>query len=176
MLDQAETYAEARNCLAHTYGLQTSPAFAEELLDFAELLIKQAASTAAQLMTRTVRTVPHDAPLAQVRALVVRDGFGRLPVVGRSGRILGLLTERDLVVAQHEADHGGAPVSTRTAADLLPADALERVAFVAPGDPRDIVVERLRRPGVVACLVTHSGVPDQRLLGIITHADLLYRM
>jgi hypothetical protein len=34
LLDRCETYAQVRNCLAHSYGLQTSAALAAEVVDF----------------------------------------------------------------------------------------------------------------------------------------------
>jgi CBS domain-containing protein len=176
LLDRVEIYTEARNCLAHTYGLQTSPAFAAELLDFAALLIKGAALAAGQLMTRELRTVRLDAPMLQVRDTIINEGFGRLPVVDAAGRIAGLLTERDVMVAQALAERGGRPLVQLTVADALPPDAADRLVVTSPEASRDDVVELLRRQGVVACLVTPTGAADERPVGIITHADLLYRM
>jgi CBS domain-containing protein len=176
LLDRVELYTEARNCLAHTYGLQTSPAFAEELLDFAALLLKGSALTAGQLMTRDVRAVLAADPLARVRDIIVHQGYGRLPVLDSAGRLAGLLMERDVMVAQALAERTGGSLAHTTVRDALPPDALDRVVLVPPDAPRDDVVELLRRQGVVACLVTPTGASDERPVGIITHADLLYRM
>lgn len=176
LLARVEVYTEARNCLAHTYGLQTTPAFAAELLDFAALLLKGEAQTAAQLMTRDVRTVMADETLDRVRALVVTEGYGRLPVLNRRGLLEGLLTERDVMVAQFQAERAGRSLAEVRAAEVLPPDALDRVVIAGPDATRDDVIELLRRFGVVACLVTPSGAADERPVGIITHADLLYRM
>jgi len=44
------------------------------------------------------------------------------------------------------------------------------------GAHREEIAEILRRPSVVACLVTPGGAADAAPAGIITHADLLYRM
>ncbi|MFO7167997.1 MAG: CBS domain-containing protein [Chloroflexota bacterium] len=173
LLDRVEIYTEARNCLAHTYGLQTTPAFADELLDFAAALMKKSALTAGQLMTRDVRTVNAHDPLSSARDLIVEEGHGRLPVIADE-ELVGLLTERDVVIAQ--AEHSPEAFNGITVFQALPADAMDRVALVTPDTDRDTVVKLLRRPGVVACLVTTTGTPDERLLGIITHADLLYRM
>jgi predicted transcriptional regulator len=175
MLDRLQGYTEARNCLAHTYGLQVSPALAEELLDFAERLLKGGGSTAADLMTRDVRTVASDERLIGVRDLMLASGYGRLPVLS-AGAIAGLLTERDVVAAQALAERSGERFSALTVADALADAAAERFVVVSPDTPRDAVAEWLRRPGVVACLVTPSGAAIQAPVGIITHADLLYRM
>lgn len=176
LLARVEVYTEARNCLAHTYGVQTTPAFADELLDFAGLLLKGSALSAGQLMTPGVRSVAAGEPMDHVRNLVLNEGYGRLPVLDADGQIVGLLTERDVMVAQFGAERSGTPLAALTAADALPPDALDRVVIAPPDALRDDVVELLRRHGVVACLVTPTGASDERPVGIITHADLLYRM
>jgi CBS domain-containing protein len=173
LLDRAEGYTQLRNCLAHTFGLQVSPALAEELVDFIELLLKQDATVAADLMTRNVRVIQADAALTEARDLMVRGGYGRLPVIDK-GEVVGLLTERDIVVAGNSASHAG--LANGTVADALEKDALDRLAFVLSDAVRDQIIDTLRDPKVAACLVTSTGSPQGRVLGIITHADLLYRM
>jgi CBS domain-containing protein len=176
LLDQADSYTQVRNCLAHTYGLQVSPPLAAELLDFVELLLKRGAVTAGQLMTRDVRVVAATERLARARDLMLRGGYGRLPVLRDGDGLVGLLTERDVVIAQAQAERAGRTIDALVVADALPDDAAERVVLAAPDLGRDEVVELLRRPGVVACLVTPGGAANERPIGIITAADLLYRM
>jgi CBS domain-containing protein len=175
MLDRLEGYTQVRNCLAHTYGLQVSPSLAEELVDFAERLLKQGAATAAELMTRDVQTVTAGEPLPRVRDLMLSRGYGRLPVL-LGGAIAGVLTERDIVAAQALAERAGQPFSALTVADALADDPAERFVVVAPGATRETVAELLRRPNIAACLVTPHGTAAETPAGIITHADLLYRM
>jgi CBS domain-containing protein len=170
-LDQADAYTQVRNCLAHTYGLQVSPALAAELLDFAEQLIGGDAVTAAQLMTRDVRTVAATERLARARDLMVRGGYGRLPVLRDGDGIVGLLSERDVMIAQVQAERAGSSLDALLVADALPDDAADRVAIAPPDATRDEIVELLRRPGVLACLVTPGGRRDERPLGIVTAAD-----
>jgi predicted transcriptional regulator len=174
VLDQIDIYTQVRNCLAHSYGLQTSPDLAAELLEFLEQLLHLHAATAAQLMTCTVRVVQASDSLLRVRDLILRDGYGRLPVIGDQG-ILGLLIELDVVVAQAQAEQSGQSLRALTVADALPEGASERLRAVAPGATRDEVLEHLRRPGVIACVVTQHGSLSEAPQGIITHADLLYR-
>ncbi len=176
VLDQADGYTQVRNCLAHTYGLQVSPALAAELLDFVGLLLKQGGVTAEQLMTRDVRVVAATERLARARDLMLSGGYGRLPVLRDNDGIVGLLTERDVVIAQAQAERADRALGALSVADALPADAAERIAFASPQAARDTIVELMRRPGVVACLVTPDGSAAVRPIGIITAADLLYRM
>lgn len=174
VLDQIDIYTQVRNCLAHSYGLQTSPDLAAELLEFLERLMHLHAATAEQLMTHGVRVVQATDSLVRVRDLMLRDGYGRLPVM-QDSRLIGLVIELDLVLAQAQAERGGQPWRDLTVADALPDDAAERLVSVAPQASRDDVLALLGRRGVVACLVTPLGSLDEAPVGIITHADLLYR-
>ena len=175
LLDQADGYTQVRNALAHTYGLQTSPGLAAELIEFLELLLKNEAVTISDLMTHQVKLIGADEPLTRARDLMVRGGYGRLPVVGQNNGVHGLLVERDIVLALTQTENNGG-ISGLSVGDVLPQNALERVVCLAPNAPREAVADALREPGVIACLVTPNGTPNQRPIGIITHADLLYRM
>jgi CBS domain-containing protein len=175
-LDRAEGYTQARNCLAHTYGLQPTPALAAEVLDFVAELLKQGAVTAGEVMTRDVRTVGAGEPLAKARDLMLREGYGRLPVLRDGGGIVGLLTERDVVLAQSLAERTGRTLAGLTVGEALPEDAVERLALAAPEASLEEVTALLRRTGVVACLVTPHGRREERPVGIITHADLLFQL
>jgi len=78
--------------------------------------------------------------------------------------------------AQALAERAGRPLGALTVAEALPTDAAERTALVSPDTSREAVADLLRRPGVIACLVRAMGKSNEPPIGIITHADLLYRM
>jgi CBS domain-containing protein len=166
VLQRIEAYTDARNALAHTYGLMTTPAFAAELVGFAGDLLRQQASGVEQVMTQQVRTVHHSEPAAAVRDLMLSEGYGRLPVLDDAKRCIGLLVERDLIL----------PLADGTlVADVLPAHTLDRIAFVAPGASLSALRERLAPEHIFAGIVTAGGTPTGRVLGIVTHRDLLVR-
>ncbi|HMO56748.1 MAG TPA: CBS domain-containing protein [Roseiflexaceae bacterium] len=174
-LSQIDVYTDTRNCLAHTYGLQTTAVFAEEVLDFAGDLLKLLGFSAEQLMTSRVRSVRIDDRLNTVRDLMLREGYGRLPVID-NGHVVGLIVEGDLVIAQALAEHRRQQLADLTVGDILPANAAMRLAPIHADATRDEIAELLRQPGVIACLVTSDGSTNTAPLGIITHADLLYHM
>jgi CBS domain-containing protein len=113
--------------------------------------------------------------LVAARELMLAKGLGQLPVFKNGRQLLGLLTERDIVVAEAGAEHSSGRIDGLHVADALSDDARERVALIAADAGRDDVLAALRRSGVQALIVTHDGRPG-RVLGIITAADLLYRM
>lgn len=178
LLDRADGYAEVRNCLAHSYGLQTSPALAAEIVEFLAALLHQELATAAQMMSTNLRTVGADESLRAARDLMLRVGFSRLPVL-RDGVVVGLLTERDIVAAEAQAESGSGRIDQLTVAAALPHKTQKgprRFLVIAAHAPYDEVLNALRRSGIEALIVTADGRASQRPVGIITHADVLYRL
>jgi len=52
---------------------------------------------AADLMTRSVVTIGPEESLAEAIRLMLEHRVSGMPVVGKTGRLIGLLTERDLL-------------------------------------------------------------------------------
>ena len=53
--------------------------------------------TAATIMTKDVVVVSEDTPLAEVAAVMGENGISGLPVVDRSGRVTGIISEKDFL-------------------------------------------------------------------------------
>lgn len=87
---------------------------------------------AAQVMTAPAITVEADAPLGQARGIVTARGIGRLPVVDRRRRLVGIVSRRDLL------------------RDLLPADSAIRRAVVGAATSTEVEL--------VAVTVSHGQV------------------
>jgi CBS domain-containing protein len=174
LLDRCETYAQVRNCLAHSYGLQTSPALAVEVVEFLGAIIRHEGATAAQMMSPNIRSVAEDAPLREARDTMLRERYGRLPVL-RGKVVTALLTERDLVAAEADADANGATIDALRVRDILPAGARRRFQVVEAAANHEAILAALRRSGIEALIVTRDGRANQPPLGIITHADVLFR-
>jgi CBS domain-containing protein len=58
---------------------------------------KAAATTAADLMTRTVVTTSPDADLPTTARRLLESGHRRLPVIDADGRLVGIVSRRDLL-------------------------------------------------------------------------------
>lgn len=58
---------------------------------------KAEATTAADLMTRTVLTTSPDADLPGTARRLLESGYRRLPVVDAEGRLVGIVSRRDLL-------------------------------------------------------------------------------
>jgi CBS domain-containing protein len=117
-----------------------------------------------EIMTRAVDTIGPDASAAEA-ARKMRDGaFGIVPVCGDDGRVLGVVTDRDLAL--------------RVCAEALPAETTRvrsvmtaEIVACRPDDPLEHAEEAMVRSFTQRILVTDG---DQRLVGMISVADLAH--
>ena len=121
---------------------------------------------AGEIMTRGVRTVLPDQSVWEVARLMREENVGIVPVTDTSGRLLGVVTDRDLVMRTTAEDR--LPSKVRVA-DVMSADDLEVVT--ADDSVHQVIFlmgkNQVRRIPVVA--------RDNRLLGIIAMADIANR-
>ncbi len=110
-------------------------------------------------MTPRPLTIRQDTLLQDARDLMDRGGFRRLPVVDADGRLLGIVTDRDL------REHHGHLRDTRVTAAMT-----ECPLTLGPDDPIEAAADVLLARKI-------GGLPvvdvEGRLVGIITETDLL---
>ncbi len=140
--------------------------------------------TAADIMAREVVTVSPDTSIREVAELLVQRGISGVPVVDGDGRVLGIISETDLIDENKRnariprvALFGFFPVpedTLRTAFEegdrLTAADIMTRRVVSLPEDAsaRQVAQEMVTRH-VNRIPVTRDG----RLVGIITRHDVL---
>ena len=108
-----------------------------------------------RIMTKPARTIAAGASTAEAEVLMERDRIHHLVVLGRGGKVAGVLSTRDLRAA-------GPGV---TVADLMSVPA---VTLSARDDIRE-AAKLLRRHGVGCLPVLERG----KLVGIVSTSDLL---
>jgi CBS domain-containing protein len=141
------------------------------------------AMLARDLMTRTPLTLPPDAPLATVASIFAERGISGAPVVAQDGRLLGIVTEGDLIrrlSASAEEPRGWlagflapagrqaadfARVHGRTAQDVMS----RHIHGVAEDAPISEVARLIEQHRIRRVPVLRDGV----LVGIVSRADLL---
>lgn len=121
------------------------------------------AKTALDIMTEPVVTIGPDALLTDAIKLLLRHHVSGLPVVDRDGRLVGMITERDILNFALSGDAADTSVQEAMTPDV--------VTF----GPNDTVEE------LVACLGSRHirRVPiihDQRVVGIVSRRDILREM
>lgn len=114
-----------------------------------------------EVMTREVETIPQDLPLRAVRDRILETGHQGFPLVDEEGRLVGIITGRDVMEAIKRDKN-------------LPAIAVaQRELIVAyPDETLDLVWERMGRHDIGRLPVVAREDP-QRLVGFLTKGDLI---
>jgi len=144
-------------------------------------------AVAADIMTRSVITASPDMPVGKVAEILSKERFGSLPVIDVEGRVLGIVTEEDLVMRaarvrlpHHLTMFGGILFLenpqrfTDEAEKILAVSAGEimdtRVAYVYADTSVEIIATRMLNEDLRRVVVLDA---EERLAGIITRADIV---
>ncbi|RCK77941.1 MAG: histidine kinase [Candidatus Ozemobacter sibiricus] len=139
-----------------------------------EALARLAGRTVAEIMTSPVMTVAADQPLSEAVKMMLDRGLKRLPVVGTSGEIVGMLARSDVfrAISRESPDWDQLHQSCLTVSNLTRVrDVMDRdLETIAPDTPVAEVLRSLSLRGRQrAAVVDREG----RLLGLLTDKDLL---
>lgn len=133
--------------------------------------------TVRELMSTHPRSVGPDAPLRSAVLEMVRSGLGALPVVDADNRVIGMLSERELLrdlLSRYLPRAGGAaglqppPVGRRTVSDLMS----RQVLCVAPDQPLAEAASLMLNKDVDRVPV----VKNDRLVGFLTRGDIVRKL
>lgn len=117
-------------------------------------------------MTTDLTTARCNEPVREISRTMHRRGIHQVPVVDESGRLAGIVTDRDIRSA---IGYGDANLELALVAeDVMTAD----VATLLPDEELIRAVEVLRDRRIGGLPVTQSG----KVVGIITKHDLLRRL
>ena len=138
---------------------------------------------ARDVMTRNLVTVRPDMPVAALAALLSERGISGVPVTDAAGKLLGLVTESDLMRRLAAARDGKPGLLARLFGE--PGDAAARyarahghrvedvmtrdVATITPGTPVESAAAMMERRNIRRLPVVEEGV----LLGVVSRADML---
>lgn len=122
------------------------------------------------VMTRAVVTVSPTDTVRSAAGLLVAGGFTMLPVTGEDGRLLGVVTEADLLADRLLPDPRlplprRSPRTGPTVGDVLDHD----VVVARPEEAADELVTVLRAAGLRSVPVVRAGA----VVGVVTLRDLL---
>ena len=132
----------------------------------------------ADVMTTGVVTVPPETPLKEVAALLHRCGISGAPVVDDAGRVLGVVSEAD-ILAQERGPRPRPRLARVRGRDDAERKSGARTAGEAMTSPA-IAIAPWRRVDAAAATMLDRGVnrlpvldSHGRLVGIVTRADLV---
>ena len=133
--------------------------------------------TVRDVMSHDPMTVRAESSLRDVARTLARTGLGALPVVDDDDRVLGMVSERELIrhLLTIQAFTGpdarvAAPpaIGTRTVRDLMS----RQVLCVAPGQPLAEVASLMSNKDVDRVPVVREG----RLVGFLTRGDIVRKL
>jgi acetoin utilization protein AcuB len=110
-------------------------------------------------MTRDPKTIHQEDRLSQAKDLMDAGGFRRLPVVDRDGRLIGILTDRDM------REHHAHLHDTRVTGAMV-----EHLVTIGPDEAIESAVDLVLKHKIGGLPVV---APDGQLVGMITVTDLL---
>lgn len=113
------------------------------------------------LMTKDVITVKDDAPAFEAAELMVKHAISGLPVTDREYRLLGIITEKDLLTLLTDPDPGSKHVFDFMTRKVICFKDDDNILAVC----KFLVENNVRRVPIIS----HSG----KLVGIISRRDIL---
>jgi CBS domain-containing protein len=131
-----------------------------------------------ELMTKEVRTVAPETTLKEVAELLVRHGISGLPVCDTDGRVLGVVSEADILLKERGTDTSGAPRAVFSGRRRVPPKASARTAGEAMTSPA-VTISPFRSVHEAARLMIEHRVNrlpvvrNDEILGIVTRADFV---
>ncbi|MFL5344233.1 MAG: CBS domain-containing protein [Hyalangium sp.] len=121
--------------------------------------------TAREIMTRGVKTLRRDCSLRDVAQLMKDEDCGVVPIVDDKGALVGIVTDRDLVV---RAFTGGKTPDQLRAMDVMTDD----VECVHPDEDIHSIIELMGKKQIRRIPVVEK---DDRVIGIISMGDIANR-
>ena len=119
---------------------------------------EEVAMIARDIMTRTVYTISPEASVQEVAQLLSRKSISGVPVIDKEGKIMGIVTEADIIGKVQRAG-------------LCVADIMS---------PEIIFVDEETRVGEIAMLLVERNIKrvpvmrDGQLVGIVCRADIVH--
>ena len=128
-------------------------------------------ATASVIMTPAVFTAHPGDPLLAAADVMARNRIRHLPVVDEAGRLVGILSERDLRTALGGPSEALAHWKVGQGQDRTVKEIMsEKVVSVRPDEGLDEVITKLASRGVGAVPVVDR---DGRPVGIVSYLDVL---
>lgn len=119
--------------------------------------------TASQIMTKAVVTVGPDLSLKEAISLLLRHHISGMPVVDNSGKLVGIITEQDIINFVFSGNATNTKVQEAMTAELIAFDSDTDVVKIA----ECFIAKKIRRVPIVE---------NGKVVGIISRRDILREM
>jgi tRNA nucleotidyltransferase (CCA-adding enzyme) len=147
-----------RQAASATVKTEQGRALVEQIIGYLEAMLEPAA-TARDIMTETVQTIPQDATLLEASLVLEQVSHTGAPVCGADGKLLGILTLRDIMKGR-KGNQMHVPVKTFMTKTVLTASPTMTVREI-----EELLFEKD---------IGHLPiVEDGKIVGMITRGDIL---
>jgi CBS domain-containing protein len=127
-------------------------------------MISSLNASVRELMSTDLTSIPSDATLVEAAHQMRVSGVGGLPVQDPEGNIVGIVTERDIIVRALAEGRDARAGRVREVATMEPVTC-------APGDRVDTALSLMRRHEVQHLPVVEEG----KVVGVISLADIAFQ-
>lgn len=117
------------------------------------------------VMSSPVVSVPADAPLKEVAATLVEHGINAVPVVDAGDRLIGIVSEADLLSLETGLSRSPAPAGPRTAGEVM-----RQSVYTITGNTDATAAARLMLRHRLKSVPVVAG---ERVIGMVARRDLL---
>jgi CBS domain-containing protein len=117
------------------------------------------------VMSSPVVSVPPDAPLKDVAATLIKHGINAVPVVDAADRLIGIVSEADLLSLETGLGPAPGEVAPRTAREVM-----RQSVYTLTGDTDATAAARLMLRHRLKSVPVVAG---ERVVGIVARRDLL---
>lgn len=119
------------------------------------------------VMSRNVVTAAPETSIGELAGLLTRERISAVPIVADDGRVLGVVSEADLVARIA----GGPPGRTNTKGSAEAGDLMSRPVYTAAaGDPLSTAARRMRKHKVKRLIVTDEA---GHAVAVVSRSDLM---
>jgi CBS domain-containing protein len=125
----------------------------------------------AELMNRNVKTLGRNEPLSEADSMMRAERIRHLPILNDSGHLVGIVSQRDLMVnALVRALGFGTATRDRAYASVLVKDVMTEEVVTATSETPIDRAARIMAERKIGCLPVVDG---EELVGILTETDLM---
>jgi CBS domain-containing protein len=115
-----------------------------------------------EAMAKTVSAARKDEPIIEVAKKMKQEDAGFIPIVENGGKLIGVVTDRDIVVRCIASGHN-------PASDTVEHCMTQQAISVSPEDDIEQAARKMEREEIRRLAVTENG----KLVGVLSHGNLV---
>ena len=133
-------------------------------------LPRQPALQAKQIMTSPVFTLPPTTPLSEAWQIIQTNRFRHIPILSKAGRLIGILSDRDVLHATIQMASTSSPRSNREPATPIQDVMIKNILSATPETEIRTIARIMFEERIGAMPLVDA---TEEVVGILTRSDIL---